>query len=34
MELFRNAQEWQYWQQRLYYVKTKISSEKCYPQWE
>ena len=32
--VFRNAQEWQYcqyWHQRLYYVKTKKSSDKCYP---
>ena len=23
LEFFRNAQEWQYWHQRLYFVKTK-----------
>ena len=28
---FRNAQEWQ-WHKRLYYVKTKDSSDKMLPQ--
>ena len=29
----QNFTHWQYWHQRLYYVKTKNSGNKMYPQW-